>query len=112
MIRFFLMTGLLLAAGPAWAGDWYETSPDGTQCLDMAVTASTGGNPQLATPQGTQALYQSAGEVVTSAQVNDAAGAPIIVMHIKDNSGNPILDFTFFPSLADCQFVLAQSKGH
>jgi hypothetical protein len=33
-------------------------------------------------------------------------------MHIKDPDGNPILSLTFFPSLADCQFVLAYTKSH
>jgi hypothetical protein len=50
--------------------------------------------------------------VVAQTQVKDATGAPIVVMHIKDTNGTPFLDFTFYPSQADCQYVLAQTAAH
>ena len=113
MFRNLLMAGLLFAAvRPAHANDWYEINAGNTQCMDMAAEAPAVGNPQLATPSGTQTLYQSVGEVVAQTQVKDATGAPIVVMHIKDTNGTPFLDFTFYPSQADCQYVLAQPAAH
>jgi hypothetical protein len=101
-----LIVGVLLAASsPAQAHDWYEASK--TQCLDITSSASTSENPQLETPEGTQALYQSLGQMVSSKEVEDASGAPIIMMHINDSDGHPFLNFTFYPSVTDCRYVLA-----
>ena len=107
------MTGVLvLAAAQARAADWYEINAGNTQCLDMALAAPADGIGYLATPEGTRAAYQDIGETVTSTQVSDANGASIVVMHIIDSNGDRFLNFTFYPSLADCQYVLAQSGTH
>jgi len=98
-------------AGPALADDWYEFAPGNTQCQDITALSDAAGNPDLGTPDGTAALYQALGETVLTHQVRDASGAAIIVMRITDSTGNLMLNTTFYPSLADCQFVLAYEKA-
>ncbi len=110
MLRYLLITGLLAAvAGQARATSWYEINASNTKCLDMAVVAPADGIGYLATPHGTEVAYQDIGETVTSTKVSDANGASIVVMHIIDSNGDRFLSFTFYPSLADCQYVLSQS---
>jgi hypothetical protein len=112
MFRYSLVTGLLLtAAAPAHATDWYEVNATNTQCLNMAQVAPANGISQLATPEGTREAYQGIGETVTSTKVKDANGASIVVMHIIDSNGDHFLNFTFYPTLADCQYVLAQTPA-
>jgi len=106
------LTLCLAGAYPAHAADWYEISGDKTECVDVTANQTLGGNPKLATPQGTAELYQSLGDLVTTRTVHDAAGADIVMVHITDDDGNPFLNVTFFPSLADCQFVLNYSQTH
>jgi len=108
-LAFALILGF---ARPALAADWYVISSDKSQCLDLTASQAAAGDPQLGSPDGTAALYQSLGDDVHTGSVKDNSGAAIIVMHIKDPDGNPILSLTFFPSLADCQFVLAYTKSH
>ncbi len=111
MLRLPLVFALILALSrPALAADWFVISSDRTQCVDLTTSETASGSPQLGTPDGTAALYQSLGDVVGTGSVKDGAGAAIIVMHVKDAEGNHILDLTFFPSLADCQFVLSYSQ--
>ena len=110
MLRYTLMTCLLLAAAaPARATDWYEVNATNTRCLNMAQVAPADGISQLATPQGTRDAYEAIGERVTSTEVKDATGASIIVMHIIDSNGDRFLNFTFYPTRSDCQYVLAQA---
>ena len=96
-------------ASAAHAHDWYEVNSNKTQCLDITSTTTPTENTQLETPEGTQALYRSLGQFVSSKEVEDGFGAPIIVMHINDSDGHPFLSFTFYPSMTDCQYVLANN---
>lgn len=112
MLRYVLLTCFLLAAAPpARATDWYEVNANNTQCLNMAQVAPANGISQLATPEGTRDAYQGIGETVTSRAVKDANGASIVVMHIIDSNGDRFLNFTFYPTLADCQYVLSQTAS-
>ena len=84
-------------ASAAQAHDWYEVNPSKTQCLDITSSVTPSENLQLETPEGTEALYKSLGETVSSKEVKDASGAPIIMMHINDLDGDLIFNFTFYP---------------
>ncbi len=113
MLHHFLWASLLLALPQiADASDWYVMNASKTRCVDITTSTIGSGTPDLATPAGTQALYESLGEHVATKQLQDSAGAAIIMMHITDSSGDPFLDMTFYPSLTDCQFVLGYAENH
>ena len=99
-------------ASAAQAHDWYEINPSKTQCFDITSSVTPSENLQLETPEGTETLYESLGETVSSKEVDDASGAEIIMMHISDADGVPIFNFTFYPSMTDCQYVLAYDGAH
>lgn len=102
--------GVSNASAAAQVHDWYEVNSSKNQCLDITSSVTASENLELETPEGTQALYQSLGLIVSSKEVEDASGAPIIVMHINDSNGYPFLNFTFYPSMTDCQYVVAHTQ--
>jgi len=108
MRRGTILAGLIFASSsPAHAAQWYEiVTNKTTSCVDSA----SAGAPELATPDGTAATYTPLGELVSVDKVPDGAGASIVVMRITDPEGDPFLNVVFYPSLSDCQAVLAYER--